>query len=185
MPPTTDEHAPALIPTLHNASADVPHMETRAVSVQATLTVDTYAAVRVEPRLGETSLGDLPRRAHEAYCAWLDGLRSLGILIVGIDATIDIGASAPAPRPVLAAADIDRLRAGMRDAVAGTQAGPDDLVIHARRDEANWCCYGLAEMLEDRRERVADLLEDHVKRILGWLEHSPGCALLIPDVAER
>lgn len=173
------------IPTLRDAFAAVPGLETRTVSVEATLAVDTRAAVRIQPRTGERSIDDLPRRAHEAYCAWADGLRDLGILIVGVDATIDVGAPVPVPRPVLAAADVDQLRAEIRAAVSGTQAGPHDVLIYARRHEVDWSIYGLDDLPDDRRERVANLLRDHVRRTLGWLESSPGCALLVPDVAER
>lgn len=185
MTPTTDKHAPSTIPTLRDAFAAVPGLETRTVSVEATLAVDTRAAVRIQPRPGERSIGDLPRRAHEAYCAWADGLRDLGILIVGVDATIDVGAPVPVPRPVLAAADVDRLRAEIRAAVSGTQAGPHDVLIYARQHEVDWSIYGLADLPKDRHERVANLLRDHVRRTLAWFNGSSGCALLIPDIAAR
>jgi hypothetical protein len=185
MPASSHAQTRCSIPTLRDAFAAVPGLQGRTVSVRATLAIDTCAAIRIRPGPGERSIGDLPRRAHEAYCAWNDALRNIGIMTIGIETTIDVVAAAPSQRPALMADHIDRLSDELRNAIAGTYAGPHDLLIHARQAEASWCLYGLADLPEHRRERVSNILDDHVGRIRDWLERSAGCALLIPDLTER
>jgi hypothetical protein len=175
------DHLPLL--SLRDALAAVPGLVGRTVSVRASLAISTLATVRVEPRAGETSLGDLPRRAHEAYGAWVDGLRRLGVVLVGAETRLDVEPAGPDARPVLAAADVDRVRADLVQAIGLDGTGPHDLLIHARRQAAGWSLYGLDDLSADRRERVANLLDEHVRRGARWLQRSPDCALLIPDLA--
>jgi hypothetical protein len=56
-------------------------------------------------------------------------------------------------------------------------------MIHAGADAAGWSFYGLADLPADRRTRMADLLDDLLRRGARWLARSPGCALLLPDAA--
>lgn len=171
------------LPSLRDALAAVPGLSGRTVSVRASLATSTLAAVRVEPRAGETSPGDLPRRAHEAYAGWVDGLRRLGIVLVAAETRLDVDPADPDARPVLAAADVARLRADLAEAIGLDGTGPHDLLIHARRQAVGWSLYGLDDLPAERRERVAALLDEHVRRGARWLQRSPDCALLIPDLA--
>lgn len=179
----TESIEPLGLPSLRDTLAAVPDLVGRTVSVRASLATSTYAAVRIEPRPGELSAGDLPRRAHDVYGGWVDGLRRLGIVMVGAETRVDVEPADPQSRPKLTAADVDRLRAELAEAIGPDGAGPHDLMIHARESEVDWSFYGLADLPAHRRERVADLVDVYVRRGSRWLERSRGCALLIPDVA--
>lgn len=177
----TDHAAHLALPSLRDAFAVVPGLVGRTVSVDASLAASTHARVRVEPQPRERSVGDLPRHAHQAYGRWIDDLRRLGIVLLGAEARVDVGPSDQQSRPTLTATDVQQLRRDLVEAIGSDSTCPHDLLIRTHDCAVRWSLYGLADLPQHRRARVSNLLDEHLRRGVRWLQGSPSCALLIPD----